>query len=107
MMRPIAMMIVMMVAAAITTMVAADYVDPYQCALQQYSGECCMPGALPLVLDITTCAPGFYCPFLANTTSTLITSCPPTPVCQLRRLSSGFCPPPQGKHEPLLCPVRG
>jgi hypothetical protein len=84
----------------------ADY-DPFNCAAQQYSGECCMPGALPLVLPITQCSPGFYCPWINDTSNpaNVITACPPTPSCQLQRLASGFCPAPQGKHEPVLCLV--
>lgn len=81
--------------------------DPFNCKAKEYVGECCMPGALPLPLGITQCSPGFYCPWINDTTSmtNLILACPPTPVCQLQRLASGFCPAPQGKHEPILCPA--
>jgi hypothetical protein len=81
-----------------------EYIDPWKCSAKEYDGECCMPGALPLSLGVTQCAPGFYCPFI-NATDTTIVACPSTPVCQLKRLASGFCPVAQGKHEPLLCPV--
>jgi hypothetical protein len=101
--------IIIIIMAVMTTIqppiaMAADgpYEDPDNCASQQYSGECCQPGALPLNLGITKCDPGFYCPWL-NATDTTIVACPPTPYCTLWRLARDFCDVPQGKHEPLLC----
>ncbi|KAI8908049.1 hypothetical protein EDD86DRAFT_239760 [Gorgonomyces haynaldii] len=54
-------------------------------------------------LNITTCAPGFYCPNItAGNPSTYPQYCPPTSDCQAKRLQGDYCEP-QGFFEPMVC----
>jgi hypothetical protein len=38
--------------------VAADYVDPWDCVAEAYSGECCYPSSQPMQLPTNSCSVG-------------------------------------------------
>ena len=67
---------------------------------------CLMPSAIAFTLtDEYSCLPGLYCPFLKpGDNTTLPAMCPPTISCSIKRLTGGWCSPPQGTNEPRICP---
>jgi hypothetical protein len=67
---------------------------------------CLVPSATAFTLtDEYSCLPGLYCPFLKlGDNTTLPAMCPPTISCSIKRLTGGWCSPPQGTNEPRICP---